>query len=46
LKIPSNKQVLGVFKPTTSLWHHRLGHAVAPVVQEVLSRHKLSFVRD
>lgn len=46
LKLPSNKQVLGVSKPTTSLWHHRLGHAAAPVVQEILSRHKLSFVRD
>ena len=40
---PPNKQVLGVFKPTTSLWHSRLGHASAPVVQQIISRHKLSF---
>ena len=40
---PLNKQVLGVFKPTTSLWHSRLGHASAPVVQQIISRHKLSF---
>jgi histone deacetylase 1/2 len=46
LKPTPNKQVLGVFKPTESLWHHQLGHASTPVVQHVLSRHKLSFVRD
>ena len=23
----SNKHVLGAFKPSTSLWHSRLGHA-------------------
>jgi hypothetical protein len=32
LKPFPNKQVLGVFKPTASLWHHRLGHASTPVV--------------
>ena len=35
-----------MFKPSISLWHRRLGHVATPVVQEVLSRHKLSFVRD
>ena len=46
LKQIPNKQVLGVFKPTESLWHHRLGHASTSVVQQVLSHHKLSFIRD
>ena len=40
---PPNKQVLGVFKPTTSLWHSRLGHASAPIILQIISRHKLSF---
>jgi hypothetical protein len=43
---PSNKQVLGVFKPTVSMWHSRLGHPSNNVVQHVLSHHKLSFSRD
>jgi len=43
---PPNKQVLGAFKPSTSLWHSRLGHASSPVVQRILSRHKLSFSSD
>jgi len=46
LKSIQNKQVLGVFKPTESLWHHRLGHASTPAVKQILSRHKLSLVRD
>lgn len=46
LKPFPNKQVLGVFKPTASLWYQRLGHASTPIVQQVLSRHKLPFVRD
>jgi histone deacetylase 1/2 len=41
-----NKEALGVFKPPTSVWHHRLGHAATPIVQQILSRHKLSFVKD
>jgi hypothetical protein len=41
-----NKQALGVVKPSSSLWHHRLGHASTSVVQHVLSRYKLSFVND
>ena len=41
-----NKEVHGVIKPSSSLWHHRLGHAAPPVVQQVLSRHKISFSRD
>jgi hypothetical protein len=32
-KSSSNKQVLGVVKPSSSLWHHRLGHASTHVVQ-------------
>jgi hypothetical protein len=28
LRASSNKQVLGVVKPSTSLWHSRLGHAL------------------
>lgn len=42
----SNKQVLGVDKPSRSLWHSRLGHASAQVVQQVISHHKLSFLRE
>jgi len=41
-----NKEALGVVNPFASLWHHRLGHAAAPIVQWILSRHKLSFIRD
>lgn len=33
LKPHPNKQVHGVFRPATSLWHHRLGHASTPIVQ-------------
>jgi histone deacetylase 1/2 len=42
----SNKVALGVVKPSASLWHHRLGHASSPVIQRVISRHKLPFVQD
>jgi hypothetical protein len=35
--------VLGVFKPTT--WHHRLGHASQQVINQILSHHKIPFVR-
>ena len=31
-KSSSNKQALGVVRPTTSLWHHRVGHASTQVV--------------
>jgi histone deacetylase 1/2 len=41
-----NKQVLGVFKPTVSLWHSRLGHPSNNIVQQVLTRHNLSFSSD
>jgi transposase InsO family protein len=40
-----NKSVLGVTKPSTSLWHHRLGHPASSVVQRVLNLHKLPFVK-
>jgi histone deacetylase 1/2 len=42
----ANKTVLGVTKPSTSLWHHRLGHPASPVVQRVLNFHKLPFVSE
>jgi histone deacetylase 1/2 len=38
------RQALGVFKPSTSLWHSRLGHASTRVVQHVLNHHRLPFV--
>jgi hypothetical protein len=39
--------VLGVVtKLSASLWHSRLGHASTRVVQQVLNRHRLPFVRD
>jgi histone deacetylase 1/2 len=41
-----NKSALGVTKPSTSLWHHRLGHPASPVVQRVLNLHKLPFVKE
>jgi histone deacetylase 1/2 len=41
-----NKHVLSVTKPSLSLWHNRLGHAASPVVQQILSHHKISFFRD
>jgi hypothetical protein len=37
-----NKQALGAIKPSTSLWHHRLGHA-ASRVKQVLDKHRLPF---
>jgi histone deacetylase 1/2 len=43
---PPNKQALGVVKPSSSIWHSRLGHPSAPVVSQVLSRHQLSFIQD
>jgi hypothetical protein len=46
LKLSPNKEVLDVVKSSTSLWHHRLGHASTHVVQQVLSRHKLPFVKE
>jgi histone deacetylase 1/2 len=42
----SNKQVFSSVKPSTSLWHHRLGHPSSRVVQQVLDRHKLPFIHD
>jgi histone deacetylase 1/2 len=42
----SNKRVLGVTKPSASLWHHRLGHPASSVVQHVLNHHKLPFVKE
>jgi len=36
-----NKEALGVIKPTMSLWHHRLGHPAAAVVQQVVHHHQL-----
>jgi len=35
-----------IVRPTTSLWLHRLSHASTEVVQQVLSHHNLSFVKD
>jgi histone deacetylase 1/2 len=42
----SNKEVLSVVKPSTSLWHYRLRHASTPIVQRVINRHNLPFVQD
>jgi len=41
-----NKQALGAAKPSASIWHSRLGHASTAVVNQILSRHKLSCVQD
>jgi hypothetical protein len=45
LKPIPNKEILGVFKPTTSTWHHRLGHPSHQVVEQVINRHKIPCVR-
>jgi len=42
----SNKQVLGVTKPTTSTRHSRLMHPSTSVISQNVSCHKLSFIRD
>jgi len=42
----SNKQVLGVTKPTTSTWHSGLGHPSTSVISQIVSRHKLSLIHD
>jgi len=41
-----NKEVLGVIKPTVSLWHHRLGHPAAAVVQQVVHHHQLPVAKE
>jgi hypothetical protein len=46
LKSSPNKQALGVIKPSATLWHHRLGHASTPIVQQVPNRHRLPFVKS
>lgn len=35
-KSSQNKQVLAAVKPSTTLWHHRLGHASTTLVQQVI----------
>jgi hypothetical protein len=45
LRSTTNKQALGVVKPSASLWHQRLGHPSTRVVQDVISRHKLPFFK-
>jgi hypothetical protein len=37
----SNKEVLAAVKPSSTLWHSRLGHAYSQVVQQILSLHNL-----
>jgi hypothetical protein len=37
---------LGVFKPSSSLWHARLGHASTAVVQQILGQYNLPFVKN
>ena len=46
LKSSYNKQALGASKLSSSLWHASLGHASPAMVQQVLSRHNLPFVRN
>jgi len=42
----SNKEASLIVKPSTTVWHHRLGHASTPVVHRVISRYKLPFSSD
>jgi hypothetical protein len=44
LKFSSNKQALGAVKPSSSLWHARLGHASSAVVQQILDQYDLPFI--
>jgi histone deacetylase 1/2 len=46
LKPSHNNQALGVFNPSESVWHARLGHASSTVVQQVISRHSLPFCKS
>jgi len=46
LRPTTDKQALGVMKPSASLWHQRLGHPSTRVVQDVISRHKLLVFPD
>jgi len=41
-----NKEALGVVKPPVSLWHHRLGHPAAAIVQQVVHRHQLPVAQE
>jgi hypothetical protein len=41
-----NKEALGVVKPSVSLWHHRLGHPAAAIVQQVVHRHQLPVAQE
>ena len=42
-----NKSVLAAtIKPTSTLWHHRLGHASTSVVRQVLTCHRIPFISD
>ena len=46
LELSSNKQALGAFKPSSSLWHARLGHASSAVVQQILDNYDLPYVSN
>jgi len=41
-----HKQAYNAAKPSTSLWHHRLGHTTSIIVKQVLERHNLPFIHD
>ena len=42
----SNKVTFGAVKSSSSRWHSRLGHPSSTVVQQVLSKSRISFVSD
>jgi hypothetical protein len=42
----SNEVMLGTTKVSSSMWHSLLGHPSSPVVQQVLSRNKITFVTN
>jgi hypothetical protein len=41
-----NKNALATIKPNLAWWHHRLVHASLPIVQCVVSRNKLSCLKE
>jgi hypothetical protein len=45
-EVKSQKQILGVIKPSTSRWHSRLGHPSIPIVERVIRNNNLPFVSD
>ena len=44
--LPTFSQVHHISKPSTTRWHHRLGHPSSVIVNRVLRDYNLSFTRE